>query len=287
MSDAAIFSLEGVRYVYTGDHVALDGIDLQIREGEQVAILGANGSGKSTLLKLLDGIIGPSAGTMRALGRDVAAVADGEDAFRFHRDVGLVFQDPDIQLFSATVFDDVAFGPLQLGYSPAEVKRLCDEAMATMEITGLAERAPFELSGGEKKRAAIASVLSLEPRVVLLDEPTASLDPRTKWILVNLIRRMGAQGRTVITATHELDVVPIIADRTVVLGENRRVLADGPSAEILADREVLLRANLIHEHLHAHGGAPHEHVHETDHHHDGAPSEHDHMTDPMKILAGR
>jgi cobalt/nickel transport system ATP-binding protein len=287
MSDPAIFSLEGVRYVYSGDHLALDGIDLEIHEGEQVAILGANGSGKSTLLKLLDGIIGPGAGTMRALGRDVAAVADGEDAFRFHRDVGLVFQDPDVQLFSATVFDDVAFGPLQLGCSPDEVKRLCDEAMATMEITALADRAPFELSGGEKKRAAIASVLSLEPRVVLLDEPTASLDPRTKWILVNLIRRMGAQGRTVITATHELDIVPIIADRTVVLGEDRRVLADGPSARILADRDVLLRANLIHEHLHAHGGARHEHIHETDHHHDGAPSEHDHMTDPVNILAGR
>ena len=190
-------------------------------------LLGANGSGKSTLLKLLDGIIGPTAGTMRALGRDIAAVAAGEDAFRFHREVGLVFQDPDIQLFSATVLDDVAFGPLQLGLPPEEVARCCTQALAAMEIEGLAHRAPFELSGGEKKRAAIASVLSLEPSVVLLDEPTASLDPRTKWVLVNLIRGLAAEGRTLVTATHELDIVPIIADRVVVLGEERRVLADG------------------------------------------------------------
>jgi len=278
-----VYALHDVHYVYSGGHVALDGIDLEIRQGEQVALLGANGSGKSTLLKLLDGIIGPSAGTMRALDRDVVALADGEDAFRFHREVGLVFQDPDIQLFSATVFDDVAFGPLQLGLSPDEVKRCCDEAMATMEVTHLADRAPFELSGGEKKRAAIASVLSLEPQVVLLDEPTASLDPRTKWVLVNLIRRLAAQGRTLVTATHELDIVPIIADRVVVLGENRRVLADGSPDEILADRDLLIRANLIHEHLHEHGRVRHAHFHGDDSHHDDPSAEVDH--DLVDLLA--
>ncbi|HEX5466020.1 MAG TPA: ABC transporter ATP-binding protein [Candidatus Limnocylindrales bacterium] len=259
-----VFSLRGVRYVYNGRHVALDGIDLDIATGEQVAVLGANGSGKSTLLKLLDGIIAPTEGTLRALDQDVAAVADGFEAFRFHRQVGLVFQDPDIQLFSATVLDDVAFGPLQLGLSPEEVKRSCDRALAAMDIAGLADRAPFELSGGEKKRAAIASVLSLEPAVVLLDEPTASLDPRTKWVLVNLIRRLADEGRTIVTATHELDIVPIIADRVVVLGEERRVLADGSPEDILNDRELLIRANLIHEHLHEHGGIRHSHPHGTD-----------------------
>jgi cobalt/nickel transport system ATP-binding protein len=261
-----LFVLSGVRYRYGGRQLALDGIDLRIERGERVALLGANGSGKSTLLKLLDGIISPSAGTMRALGRDVAAVADGVDAFRFHREVGLVFQDPDIQLFSATVFDDVAFGPLQLGLSQAEVRAVSDDALRQMEISHLADRAPFELSGGEKKRAAIASVLSLQPEVLLLDEPTASLDPRTKWVLVNLIRQLGEGGKTLVTATHELDIVPLIADRVVVIGENRRVLADGQPAAVLADRELLLRANLIHEHLHEHGGAPHSHDHELDHH---------------------
>jgi cobalt/nickel transport system ATP-binding protein len=270
-----LFSLRGVRYVYPGKQVALDGIDLEIRAGEQVVLLGANGSGKSTLLKLLDGIVGPSEGKMRALGMEVAAVAAGEDAFRFHREVGLVFQDPDIQLFSPTVFDDVAFGPLQLGLPRDEVKARVDEALAQMEITHLSARAPFELSGGEKKRAAIASVLSLRPDVILLDEPTASLDPRTKWVLVDLVARLGAAGRTLVSATHELDIVPIIADRVVVLGEDRRVLADGAPDDILADRELLIRANLIHEHLHEHRGVRHSHPH-ADEHHDGEPKERGH-----------
>jgi cobalt/nickel transport system ATP-binding protein len=265
-SNPVVFELHGVRYVYGGRQTALDGIDLRIERGERVVLLGANGSGKSTLLKLLDGIIAPAAGTMRALGRDVAAVADGADSFRFHREVGLVFQDPDVQLFSATVLDDVAFGPLQLGLPQEEVRICCDEALRQMGIAHLADRAPFELSGGEKKRAAIASVLSLRPDVLLLDEPTAALDPRTKWVLVNLIRQLGEGGKTLITATHELEIVPIIADRVVVLGENRRVLADGPAAAILGDRDLLLRANLIHEHLHEHGGKRHTHDHDLDHH---------------------
>ncbi len=256
-----LFSLRGVRYSYAGRNLALDGIDLDIRAGERVVLLGANGSGKSTLLKLLDGIVAPSAGKMRALGRDVAAVAAGEDAFRFHREVGLVFQDPDVQLFSATVLDDVAFGPLQLGLPQDEIRARVDEALAAMEIRHLADRAPFELSGGEKKRAAIACVLSLHPDVILLDEPTASLDPRTKWLLVDLVARLGAAGRTLVTATHELDIVPIIAERVVVLGEDRRVLADGSPDVILDDRALLVRANLIHEHLHEHGGLRHSHPH--------------------------
>jgi cobalt/nickel transport system ATP-binding protein len=266
--DEPAFRLRDVRYSYSGRQLALDGIDLDIYAGERVVLLGANGSGKSTLLKLLDGIVAPSSGTLRALGHDVAAVAEGHDAFRFHRQVGLVFQDPDVQLFSATVLDDIAFGPLQLGLSQDEVRQRCDAALAQMEIAHLANRAPFELSGGEKKRAAIASVLSLEPAVLLLDEPTAALDPRTKWVLVNLIRRL-AEDRTIVTATHDLDIVPLIANRVLVLGEERRVLAAGTPDEILGDRDLLIRANLIHEHLHGHGGAlhVHPHAHVDDHEH--------------------
>jgi cobalt/nickel transport system ATP-binding protein len=263
------FRLHGVSYTYAGRQIALDGIDLDIAFGERVALLGANGSGKSTLLKLLDGVIAPSGGSLRALGRDVAAVADGQDSFTFHREVGLVFQDPDIQLFSATVLDDVAFGPLQLGLEQHEVRARCDAALAQMDIAHLADRAPFELSGGEKKRAAIASVLSLGPRVLLLDEPTAALDPRSKWVLVNLIRRLG-DDHTIVTATHDLDIVPLIASRVVVLSEKRRVLATGSPEAILADRALLIEANLIHEHLHGHGGAlhAHEHAHSGEHAHE-------------------
>lgn len=259
--DEPLFDLRDVGYKYAGRQVALDGVSLRIWPGERVALLGANGSGKSTLLKILDGVMAPTGGTIRALGRDVAAVAAGEEGYSFHREVGLVFQDPDIQLFSATVLDDVAFGPLQLGLTQDEVRERTDEALAEMGIAHLADRAPFELSGGEKKRAAIASVLSLRPQVVLLDEPTASLDPRTKWVLVDLIQRLAAAGRTLIVATHELDIVPLIADRAVVLSEQGRVVADGPPASILADRDLLIRANLIHEHLHGHGSLAHSHPH--------------------------
>ena len=158
-----IITLQAVRYLYNGRQVALDGINLSIARGEQVALLGANGSGKSTLLKILDGIYAPTSGTMNVLGHEIKAVAAGEDAFHFHREVGLVFQDPDIQLFSATIFDDVAFGPLQLGLCAKDVQERCQEALSQMEITHLGQRAPFELSGGEKKRAAIASVLFSAP----------------------------------------------------------------------------------------------------------------------------
>jgi cobalt/nickel transport system ATP-binding protein len=247
VSGDLVFGLRGVRYRYHGRRPALDGIDLDVRRGERVALLGANGCGKSTLLKLLDGILAPAEGTMTVLGEPVRAVPNGEAAHRFHRTVGLVFQDPDVQLFSATVLDDVAFGPLQLGLPDAEVRERCDEALGRMGIARLADRAPFELSLGEKKRAAIASVLSLRPEVLLLDEPTASLDPRTRWVLVDLLRELGAGGRTVVTATHDLDVVPAIAGRAVVIGEQRRVVADGPPADVLRDRELLLSANLVHE----------------------------------------
>ncbi|HKZ51314.1 MAG TPA: ABC transporter ATP-binding protein [Dehalococcoidia bacterium] len=264
-----VFELQGVAYTYNRKHLALDGIDLTIRQGETVAILGANGSGKSTLLKMLDGLYMPSAGQMRVFGSDIQAIeANLDETHRFHRRIGLVFQDPDIQLFSPTVGDDVAFGPLQLHLPLREVRHRVEAALGQMEILHLRDRAPFELSGGEKKRAAIASVLSLEPDVILLDEPTANLDPRTKWVLINMIVELAQQGRTIITATHELEIVSLIARRVVVLGENRRIVADGLPEPILENTDLLVEANLIHEHLHRHPAVAHAHAHEVDAHHD-------------------
>lgn len=270
---APVFELEGVSYTYMRRQVALVGISLRIMPGERVALLGANGCGKSTLLKLLDGLYPPTTGRMRVLGEDVKNFEnDVEEGHRFHREVGLVFQDPDVQLFSATVGDDVAFGPLQLGLPKVEVRRRVEAALEQMGILHLRDRAPFELSGGEKKRAAIASVLSMEPQVILLDEPTASLDPRTKWVLVNLIEELGRTGRTLVTATHELEVVPIIADRVVVIGEEHSILGEGSPEEILNDTELLLRANLVHEHLHVHGASWHSHPHGIEEHHGETPA---------------
>lgn len=266
-SGVPVFQLHGVSYVYNRRQPALDGIDLTIREGEHVALLGANGSGKSTLLKVLDGLLRPTGGRLRLLGEEVQNFdSDAEEEHQFHRQVGLVFQDPDIQLFSPTVGDDVAFGPLQLGLPLPEVRARVEAALNQMNILHLRDRAPFELSGGEKKRAAIASVLSLEPTVILFDEPTASLDPRTKWVLVNLIQELSREGRTTVVATHELEIVPIIAERVVVIGENRKILADGATAEILGNEALLIEANLIHEHLHRHATVTHAHPHTPSHH---------------------
>ncbi|MGH2631994.1 MAG: energy-coupling factor ABC transporter ATP-binding protein, partial [Tepidiformaceae bacterium] len=263
----AVFELEDVSFVYNRRQPALDGIDLTVREGEHVALLGANGSGKSTLLKVLDGLLRPTAGRLRLLGEEVELFdGDASEEHQFHRQVGLVFQDPDIQLFSPTVGDDVAFGPLQLGLPLKEVRARVEAALNQMNILHLRDRAPFELSGGEKKRAAIASVLSLEPTILLFDEPTASLDPRTKWVLVNLIQELCREGRTTVVATHELEIVPIIAERVVVIGENRKVIADGNTAEILENEALLIQANLIHEHLHRHATVAHAHPHALAHH---------------------
>jgi cobalt/nickel transport system ATP-binding protein len=265
-----VFELKDLAYQYGRGHVALGGIDLTIYEGEKVALLGANGSGKSTLLKLLDGLYMPSGGSLKVFGEEVRNLeVDVEASHRFHRRIGLVFQDPDVQLFSPTVGDDVAFGPLQLEMPLREVRERVEAALTQMGIMHLRDRAPFELSGGEKKRAAIASVLSLQPDVILLDEPTASLDPRTKWVLLNLIQEMGAQGKTIVTATHELEVVPLIAERVVVLGEDRRILADGTPQEVLAHQQLLIDANLIHEHLHRHATIEHAHPHPEGHHESG------------------
>ncbi len=263
-----VFELQDVGYVYNRRQVGLDGIDLTVYEGEAVALLGANGCGKSTLLKILDGLYAPATGHLRVFGMDIKSVgADAEETHRFHRRIGLIFQDPDVQLFSPTVGDDVAFGPLQLGLPLSEVRRRVETALRQMGIENLRDRAPFELSGGEKKRAAIASVLSLEPDVLLLDEPTASLDPRTKWTLVDMIVELALQGKTIITATHDLEIVPIIARRVIVMSESRRILADGAPQRILDDDAVLMEANLIHEHPHRHADLVHTHVHEVESHH--------------------
>jgi cobalt/nickel transport system ATP-binding protein len=258
-----LFRLEQVSFRYHGRHLALDGVDLDIAAGEPLVLLGANGCGKSTLLKLLDGLYRPSSGRIVAFGEDVTDVADDPlRAKELHRKVGLVFQDADIQLFSPTVYDDVAFGPLQMGWSNAEVRERVGNALAQMNAEHLADRAPYELSGGEQKRVAIATVLAMDPEVVLLDEPTANLDPRSRALLVELIVGLRALGKTTIVTTHELDIVPIVARRVVVFGDReRRPVASGTPEAILGDEALLVRTNLVHAHWHRHGALVHSHPH--------------------------
>jgi len=259
-----LLELEEIHFAYREGVPALSGLSLAVEPGERVAILGANGCGKSTLLKLLGGLIHPRAGRYRAFGREITDRLLTRDPFGiyFRKEVGILFQNPDAQLFNNTVEEEIAFGPLQMNDPPEEVERKVRETMRCFGLEELADRPPFELSGGEKKKVAVASVLVMDPAVLLLDEPTAGLDPRSSRELVDRILAAEEQGKTVITATHDLHIVSEIARRVLVFGEDRRILGSGTPEEILTDRSLLLSANLVHLHRHAHEDFWHEHVHE-------------------------
>jgi len=259
-----VFEVDDVHYAYH-ETPALAGLSLRIEEGQRIVLLGANGSGKSTLLRLLDGLCFPSRGRIEAFGEPLTEERFAEDdtALAFRRRVGFVFQNADVQLFNPTVFDEIAFGPLQLGWPKDEVRRHVAAALEEFSIAHLKDRSPHRLSGGEKKRVALASVLVLDPQVLLFDEPTASLDPKSASQLIDFLVGCRGSGRTVIAATHDLDIVEDIADLCFVL-ESGRVVAAGKPGEILRDAELLRRAGLTHAHLHLHGatvGHRHHHLH--------------------------
>lgn len=261
-----LFDLRAVTYRYP-EVTALDGVSLSIARGERVAILGANGSGKSTLLRLLDGLYFPSAGTVSFDGVELTEAAFASDAFAFdfRRRVALVFQNPDVQLFNPTVFDEIAFAPLQLRWPKSRILERVHAAMQEMEITHLKDRAPHRLSGGEKKRVALASALILDPDVLLLDEPTSALDPQSQSHIVDFLEA-NAGAKTVVTATHDLEIVGEIADRCCIF-ENGRVAAQGTPSEILGDQALLQQTHLLHTHRHHHGaGVVHAHPHLHTHH---------------------
>lgn len=259
-----IFNLQNVKYAYanTADNPAIKGISMQIQRGQRVAILGANGSGKSTLLRIIDGLYFAQSGTIEAFGHtlDEAHLMDDEFALSFRKRVAFVFQNPDVQLFNPTVFDEVAFGPLQLRWETNTIRQKVNEALDMLEITHLKDRAPHRLSGGEKKRVAIASVLVIDPEVILLDEPTAALDPKSQSRVVDFLVGWANTGKTVIVATHDLDTVPDIADDAYVFKQGQIVAHDTP-ATILANHDMLLGANLVHAHYHLHEGQAHSHAH--------------------------
>jgi len=263
---ATIFDLRNVSYSYVGNIDALKDITLKIERGEQVSIIGSNGSGKSTLLAILDGLVYPTAGDFYAFGNLVdpdafEAISDNEFRSYFRTKVGFVFQNSDVQLFSPTVYEEIAFGPLQLGLSLDEVKSRVEDVLEMMQIGKLRDRSPHTLSGGEKKKVCIASVLVNNPDVLLLDEPSAGLDPRTQLWLIELLQELGGAGKTVITATHDLEIMDQISKRSIVIGEDHRIKMDRDSESVLSDYELLLSSNLVHEHTHLHGKLVHEHLH--------------------------
>jgi cobalt/nickel transport system ATP-binding protein len=236
-----------LRFRYLDRFDALDGVSVDVARGERLALLGANGSGKSTLLKVLAGLVFPDDGTYRAFGVDVteASLEDEQFNLAFRSRLGVVFQNPDVQVFSPTVRDEIAFGPLNLGTDRDLIEGRIADVLDLLDIADLADRAPHQLSGGQKKRVALASVLVTNPEVLLLDEPTAALDPRTQRWLTDLLDQLAGAGKTVVLATHDLHRLPELADRVVVLGEDHRIAAEGDTATILADRALLEATNLV------------------------------------------
>jgi len=226
-----IIELVGVSFAYPDGRMALRGVSLAVAPGEKVALVGPNGAGKSTLMLHLNGILRPASGMVRACGLDVK---EGNLA-RVRGAVGLVFQDPDDQLFSPTVFDDVAFGPIYQGLSRGEVTARVERALAAVRMGEYAGRLSHHLSTGEKKRIAIATVMAMEPAILVLDEPSAGLDPRARRGLINLLREL---PQAMLVATHDLRMVHDLLPRTVVM-DGGEIVADGRTADILGDAALL------------------------------------------------
>lgn len=261
-----VYKLNKISYSYKDGKGALDGVSLTVSEGESLSVIGTNGSGKSTLLYILNALLKPDAGEVSAFGKPL-----NEDAEDFRKRVALLFQNPQVQLFSLSVWDELCFGPIQIGLTPDETERRASDIMGLMGIAHLKDRGPWNLSSGEMKKVALGTCLSINPDVILLDEPTTGLDPRSQVELVDIINGLRGAGKTIITATHDLGIIEDISDRTIVFGEDHRVMLEGRPWEVMKDSDALLHANLIHRHTHRHSWYEHEHSHSGIHDHEHIP----------------
>ena len=236
-----MLEVKNIKYSYNKDYQALKGVSLSVEDGEMVALLGKNGAGKSTLFLHLNGIYQPDEGQVFIDGEELKY--DKKSLLKFRQKVGIVFQNPDDQIFAPTVEEDVAFGPLNLDLPMEEVQKRVTESLARVGMSGFEKKAPHHLSGGQKKRVAIAGILAMKPKYMVLDEPTAGLDPQGVEDLSKLLKELNAEGITIIISTHEVDLVPNYASRVFVLVDGL-LIAEGTPKEIFAQPEILDKANL-------------------------------------------
>jgi cobalt/nickel transport system ATP-binding protein len=226
-----VLDLQGVAYAYPDGHQALHGVDLHVHRGERVALLGPNGAGKTTLVLHLNGILMPGLGSVTISGLPVAR----DNLLEIRRRVGIVFQDPDDQLFMGSVRDDVAFGPMNLGLRGAELDRRVVEALEAVGMQEYADRPPHHLSYGQRRRVAVATVLAMQPEILVLDEPSSNLDPASRRELAEILTSLDV---TVLLVTHDLPYALELCPRSVILSGGV-VVADGPTADLLADQELM------------------------------------------------
>jgi len=259
-----VIQIKDLSYHYASGIPALSDITLDIHQGETVVLIGPNGAGKSTLLLMTRGILGELDGRVRIGGEKLDTKKKVEE---MAQKVGLVFQNPDDQLFSPTVFDDVAFGPVNLGLSSELVKQRVTMALSAVGLTGYEHRVPYQLSGGEKRRVSLATIYSMEPEILLLDEPTSHLDPRSRLEVIKLIQKFPG---TRLIATHDFELILKVATRVILINRGR-IKADGKPVDILTD-EPLLQENgmeipLVIRYLMALHSGDHESLHEHEHEH--------------------
>ena len=228
--------INGISFSYPDGNQALNKVCIDIEQGNTVAVVGANGAGKSTLLAMLVGILVAKEGEIQIAG--IPLIKNKLEEIR--KKVGFVFQNPDDQLFMARVYDDIAFGPRNFGFKADEIKQMTDHAIETMKIEHLVNRAPHKLSGGEKRNVAIAAVLAMDPEVLLFDEPSSYLDPKSRR---NFIRAMSELGHTKVIATHDLDLVLDLCERVIILRKGE-VFADGKPMELFLNERLMEQAGL-------------------------------------------
>jgi len=292
MSDKAAIKVEDIHFAYPDGHQVLKGLSCEIKPGEKVALIGPNGAGKSTFMSHLNGVSLATEGRVSIDGLEVTK----ENLTDIRRRIGIVFQDPDDQLFCPTVFDDVAFGPLNLGLPKDEVHQRVAESLALVGLEGFEDRSSFHLSFGERKRLALATVLSYQPDILVFDEPSTNMDPLNRRKLIDWLQNT---NKTILLCTHDLDIALDVCDRVLVLADGC-IVENGPASEILYDRHLLEDNNLelplalmthellhdklqagemdeehrriieafLHAHRHSHGPDGHEHVHLHAHDHD-------------------
>lgn len=253
-----MLDLDDVAFGWPDEPRVIENLTLRVVPGEKLVLLGANGCGKSTLLKLMNGLVFPQSGTVRFAGErlDMARLKERGFARDFRRRCVLLFQHPEAMLFNPTVRDEIAYGPRQLGLPDVEA-RVAHWA-GELKLDNLLDKAPFLLSGGQKQKVALAALLALDPDLLLLDEPGASLDPATVgWLVDTLVH----SERTVVVSTHNLSMAAELGNRCIVLGAGGTILFDGPVRMALTGMSLLEKAGLAHRHRHRHGGAEHVHVH--------------------------
>lgn len=236
-----ILETRDVRFSYPGGIEALRGVSLGLSVGRKVALVGPNGAGKSTLMLMWNGVLRPTSGEVRFKGG--ALSYDSASLKRLRRNVGIVFQNPDDQLFAPTVYQDVAFGPVNLGLSRAEVDLQVGDALSYMGLEGFERRPPHQLSGGEKKRIAIAGILAMRPEVVILDEPTSNIDPASSEEIMEMLDEQNVQGKTVVISTHDVELAYRWAD-DVVLMDAGRVIRQGPPEILFSDEDQMRQARI-------------------------------------------